>query len=47
MTSVNTFRFLFNEYFGADLPLLPNRVLIPKSDGSGFDDVAGRLGVEP
>ena len=47
ITSVNTFRFLFSEYFGADLPLLPNRVLVPKADGSGFDDVAGRLGVEP
>ena len=47
MTSVNTFRFLFSEYFGADLPLLPNRILIPNSDGSGFDDVAARLGVEP
>ena len=45
LTSVNTFRFLFNKYFDADLPLLPNRVLVPMS---GTDvDVAGRLGVEP
>jgi Sulfatase len=43
MTSVNTFRFLLSEYFGADLPLLPNRILI----GPGFEDVAARLGVEP
>ncbi len=47
MTSVNTFRFLFNEYFGADLPLLPNRILVPKPNGPGFDDVTARLGVEP
>jgi hypothetical protein len=25
-TSVNTFRFVFREYFGADLPPLPDRV---------------------
>ena len=47
MTSVNTFRFLFSEYFSADLPLLPNRILVPKPNGPGFDDVAARLGVEP
>ena len=26
MTTVNTFRFVFDRYFGADLPLLPNRL---------------------
>ena len=47
MTSVNTFRFLFSEYFSADLPLLPNRILVPKPNGPGFDDATARLGVEP
>ena len=47
MTSVNTFRFLLSTYFGADLPPLPNRILIPKPDGPGFDDAGARIGVEP
>jgi hypothetical protein len=47
ITSVNTFRFLLSEYFGADLPLLPNRILVPKPNGPGFDDVTSRLGVQP
>jgi len=46
MTAVNTFRFLFQRYYGADLPLLPDRILVPTADG-GNRDVAGRLGVVP
>jgi hypothetical protein len=45
LTSVNTLRFLLDAYFDADLPLLPNRILVPIA---GKDvDVADRLGVEP
>ena len=44
---MNTFRFLFNAYFGADLPLLPNRILVPMSAGPGSSTWPSRLGVEP
>ena len=44
MTSVNTFRFLFDEYFDAGLPLRENNVYIPIS--GEYTDVADRLGVK-
>jgi hypothetical protein len=44
MTSVNTFRFLFDEYFDAGLPLRENNVYIPIS--GEYVDVADRLGVK-
>jgi hypothetical protein len=31
-TNVNLYRYLFNEYFGAELPLLPDRVLFSTSE---------------
>jgi hypothetical protein len=43
LTSVNTFRFLFDEYFDADLPLRENQVFIPMS--GEYVDVAARLGL--
>jgi hypothetical protein len=43
LTSVNTFRFLFDEYFDADLPLRENQVFIPMS--GNYVDVADRLGL--
>jgi hypothetical protein len=47
ITSVNTWRFLLDTYFGAGLPLRPDRILIPDSTGQGSVDVADRLGVGP
>jgi hypothetical protein len=41
LTSVNTFRFLFDAYFDANLPLRENQLLIPQS--GGYIDVADRL----
>jgi hypothetical protein len=45
ITPVNTFRLLFNNYFGAELPLLPDRnyVLIHEKSGSYFRDVTHRV----
>ncbi|HET7471764.1 MAG TPA: sulfatase-like hydrolase/transferase [Candidatus Limnocylindrales bacterium] len=37
MTPVNTFRFLFDRYFGANLPLLPDRVYISRTAYRAFD----------
>jgi hypothetical protein len=45
-TDVNTFRFVFREYFGADLPLLRNRILAP-GRGNELVDLTERLGVHP
>jgi hypothetical protein len=45
-TEVNTFRLVFNEYFDADLPLLPNRILAPGPKRE-LVDIADRLGVAP
>jgi hypothetical protein len=45
-TEVNTFRLVFNEYFDAHLPLLPNRILAP-GPRRELVDISGRLGVEP
>jgi hypothetical protein len=44
-TAVNTLRFLFDEYFDADLPLRPDRVLIPGRSAQEPVDVADRLGI--
>ena len=37
MSPVNTFRVVFNEYFGADLPLLPDRVYLTPSYARMYD----------
>ncbi|HEU4572877.1 MAG TPA: hypothetical protein VFR93_09325 [Candidatus Limnocylindrales bacterium] len=44
MTTVNTFRFVFDRYFGADLPLLPDRLnqYRDKSHPYDFTDVTER-----
>ena len=44
MTTVNTFRFVFDRYFGADLPLLPDRLYQyrDKSHPYDFTDVTVR-----
>jgi hypothetical protein len=44
MTTVNTFRFVFDRYFGADLPLLPDRLYQyrDKSHPYDFTDVTDR-----
>ncbi len=44
MTTVNTFRFVFDRYFGADLPLLPDRLYQyrDKSHPYDFTDVTER-----
>ena len=46
ITSVNTFRFLFNRYFGADLPLLETRTLVPMGPDQELVDVTERLDEE-
>ena len=46
ITSVNTFRFLFSKYLGADLPLLETRTLVPMGDQQELVDVTERLGPE-
>jgi hypothetical protein len=46
LTSVNTLRLIFNEYFDSDLPLLPDRILIPGPAGHEPVEVSGRLGLE-
>ena len=37
MSPVNTFRIVFNEYFGADLPLLPDRVYLTPNYARMYD----------
>jgi hypothetical protein len=37
MTTVNTFRFLFDRYFGADLPLLPDRLYQYRDKSHPYD----------
>jgi hypothetical protein len=46
ITSVNTFRFLFSRYFGADLPLLETRTLVPIGADQDLVDVTERLDSE-
>ena len=45
ISSVNTFRILFNREFGADLPLLEDRSYVSKSRARPFDmrDITDRL----
>ena len=45
MTPVNTFRFIFNKYFGADLELLPDKNYIYEDEDHFFKfiDVTDRL----
>jgi hypothetical protein len=44
MTAVNTFRYLLSSYFGADLPLLPDRVFTsPRQRPYDLTDVTDRL----
>jgi hypothetical protein len=45
MSTVNTFRLLFSTYFGADLPLLPDRQYIyrDKAHPYAFTDITDRL----
>ena len=47
LTAVNTFRFLFSTYLGADLPLRPNRILVPNRERDGYVDVGERIDVTP
>jgi hypothetical protein len=47
LTAVNTFRFLFSAYLGADMPLLPNRILVPNPERDGYVDEGPRIGVTP
>jgi hypothetical protein len=46
MTAVNTFRFLFNQYFEADFPLLPDRILA-RAGGRELVDITDRFETEP
>jgi hypothetical protein len=45
ISTVNTFRLLFSTYFGADLPLLPDRLYIyrDKAHPYAFTDITDRL----
>jgi hypothetical protein len=45
MSSVNTFRLVFNLYFGTDYPMLPDRSWIHRDKHHPFDltDVTSRL----
>jgi len=45
ITPVNQFRVLFNEYFGLDLPIVPDRNYIFPNQGNLYDfiDVTDRL----
>jgi hypothetical protein len=45
ISPVNSFRVVFNTYFGANLPLLPDRTLRQVSDFKpfAFDDITGKL----
>jgi hypothetical protein len=42
---VNTFRLIFDRYFGADLPILPDRAYVIRSNQRPFDlvDVTERI----
>ena len=45
ISSVNTFRLLFSKYFGADLPLLPDKAFAPSSSSTGHQiEISDRLG---
>jgi hypothetical protein len=46
ITAVNTFRFLFSQYFGADLPLLETRTLVPIGPEQKLVDVTERLNTQ-
>ena len=45
ISSVNTFRLVFDRYFGADLPLLPDRSFTSRGKLRPYDltDITGRL----
>ncbi|MEX0983744.1 MAG: hypothetical protein WD096_01700, partial [Actinomycetota bacterium] len=45
MTPVNTFRLIFDRYFGADLPMLPDRAFVIRSNQHPYEfhDVTDRL----
>jgi len=45
LTAVNTLRFVFDEYFDAELPLRPDRVLIPGRSAQEPVDISDRLGI--
>ena len=49
ISPVNSFRVVFNTYFGASLPLLPDRTLRHVSDQQPFmfDDITGQLTAAP
>jgi hypothetical protein len=45
LTTVNTFRLVLSRYFGRDLPLLPNRILLIRDNKHPYDqvDATGRV----
>jgi hypothetical protein len=45
LTPVNTFRFVFDRYFGANLPMLPDRVYMSSTGGNEYDfiEITDRL----
>jgi hypothetical protein len=44
ITPVNTFRVIFNEYFGANLPLLEDRSFYsPLNDLFNFEDISDKV----
>ena len=49
ISSVNTWRLIFDRYFGTDLPLLPDRSYAPRQAAHPFDvfDVTDRLTATP
>ena len=49
MSSVNTFRLVLGAYFGADLPLLPDRSFTSASKLRPYDltDITDRLAEDP
>jgi hypothetical protein len=49
LTPVNTFRLIFDRYFGANLPLLPDRAYVLRSNQRPYEflDVTGRLRPAP
>lgn len=44
ISSVNTFRLLFSKYFGADLPLLPDKAFAPSSSTGHQIEISDKLG---
>ena len=44
ISSVNTFRLLFSKYFGANLPLLPDKAFAPSKSTGHSIEVSGALG---